>query len=102
MKLITFNIGESLRLPTYLTELSGLGTLASVLLSSAIVIAGLILLFLIIFAGFNMLSAQGDPQKFQQAQNILTYAVLGLILIIASYFIVRIVEQSLSINILNQ
>ncbi len=101
MQVIAFDIGSALGLPDYLTRLTGIGDLVSVFLSNAIVLAGVIFLFLIILAGISMLSAQGDPQKFQQAQNIITAAVLGFIIVIAAFLIVRLIERSLSINILD-
>lgn len=100
MNQLAFNIGEALGLPNYLRTLTGVGQLVGILLSNSIVVAGVIFLFLVVFAGIGMLSAQGDPQKFAQAQNIITAAIVGFILIIAAFFIVRLIEQSLSINIL--
>jgi len=97
---IGFNLGEALGIPSYLRELGGVGVLISTLYSNALVIAGIIFVGLLIFAGWGILTAQGDAQKFQQSQNIITFALVGFILIIAAYLIVRLIEKSLSLNIL--
>jgi len=44
-----------------------------------------------IWIGFNMLTADGDPEKFKQAQKALIYAVVGLALIPLAYVMVRLV-----------
>lgn len=44
-----------------------------------------------LWIGYNMLTAEGDPEKFKSAQKALTYAVMGLALIPLAYVIVRLV-----------
>ena len=102
MEKIAFNIGESFFGPSgsFLTQLTGVGTLASVLLSNAIIIAGIVLIFLLIFAGIQIVSGSGDPQKIDQAKQIITAGIIGFILVVAAFFIVRLVESSLGLSIL--
>lgn len=84
----------------FLRSLPGLGTLVSVFTSNAIVIAGVVFLFLLVFAGIRFISAGGDPQKIAQAWQVITYAIIGFIIVIASYLIVRVVEAVLGLSIL--
>ena len=44
----------------------------------------------LIFAGFTYISASGDSQKVEQAQKMMTYAIIGLVLAVAAYWITRI------------
>lgn len=44
-----------------------------------------------IWIGYNMLTAEGDPEKFKQAQKALIYAVIGLALIPLAYVMVKLV-----------
>ncbi len=101
MKEIAFNIGDSFfKTPGhFLTKLTGIGTLASILFSNAIVIAGIVLIILFIIAGIQMISGSGEPQKIEQARNIITAGIIGFILVIAAYYIVKLVELSLGINL---
>ena len=85
----------------FLTNITDLGRLVSIIASNAIIIAGIILLFLFVFAGIQMISGSGDPQKQQQAAQIMTAGVIGFILVVAAYFIVRIIEGSLGVRIFN-
>lgn len=57
----------------------------------AIGIAGGLALMLIVFSGFQIMTAQGDPQKLQAGRELLTSAISGLILIIFSMFLLRLI-----------
>lgn len=57
--------------------------------------------FAIIYGGFTYMTAGGDPTKIQKGNQIITYAVIGLILSVASYSIVRFfLQKVLEIDIL--
>lgn len=59
------------------------------ILGWAIGIGGGIAFLLILFAGFQIMTSQGDPKKLQAGQELLTSAIGGLILLIFSVFILR-------------
>lgn len=56
---------------------------------------GIIFLVLIIYAGYNWMTAQGDEEKVTLAKNTLTRAIIGLIIIVAAYAITYFVFSSL-------
>ena len=66
-------------------------------LSWAIGIAGGIAFLLIVFAGFQILTSTGNPERLKAGQELLTSAIMGLILIIFSVFILRFI----GVDILN-
>lgn len=84
----------------YLTTLTGLSELVSVLSSNLLVIAGVILIFAIVFAGISMISASGDPQAFARARNMLTAAIIGFVLVVSAWLIVGVVEFSSGVDII--
>ncbi len=102
MNKLAFSLGDAFLGPGthYLKQLTGVGSLASVLLSNAIVIAGIVLIFLIVISGIKIISGSGDPQKVADARLIITSGIIGFILVVSAYFIVRLVESSLGISIL--
>lgn len=61
--------------------------------------AGIILLFIIISSGFNMMMSKGDPKAMQVAQGKITTAVVGIIILFTSFFIVQLLLQFLGIGI---
>jgi ABC-type Na+ efflux pump permease subunit len=82
----------------------GEGTLAgkiSAILSNVIgiitLVAGLAFLFYFIIGATGLLSAGGDPQKAQKAQQQMLNAIIGLIITIAAYPILSLISQLLGI-----
>jgi len=61
------------------------------LIGRAIVIAGGIAFILIIFAGIQIMTAAGDPGKLQAGRELLSSAIAGLLLIILSIFLLRLI-----------
>lgn len=66
----------------------------------AIAAGGLIFFVQLIMAGFNLLTAAGDPAKIQSATKALTNSLTGLILVISTYFIAQIIEAIFGLQIL--
>ena|SRR3989344_5701295 len=67
------------------------------LLRWAMGIAGGVALLMIVFSAFIIMTSSGDPKKIQSGQQLLTAAISGLLLLIFSTFILRL----LGVNILN-
>ena len=61
------------------------------ILGWSIGIGGGIAFLLILYAGFQITTSQGDPKKLQAGQELLTSAISGLILLIFSVFILRVI-----------
>ena len=71
-----------------------IGDLVSSFLQAAIVIAGIIMVFLFIFGGISMIAGAGqsNPESVARGKKALTAALIGFILIFTSIWIVRIIE----------
>ncbi len=54
-------------------------------------LAGGLALLCIIYAAFQMQSSQGNPEKLKKAQEMITSCIMGLMLIIFSIFILRLI-----------
>ncbi len=57
----------------------------------AIGIGGGIAFLLIVFAGFQIMTSAGNPERLQAGKELLTSAIAGLILLVFSVFILRII-----------
>ena len=81
-------------------DLSGIGKMVSLFLNIAFILSGLILLFFFIMGGIGMISSAGqsDPQKSEQAKKTITSAVIGFVIVFASYWIVKLISQLLGIQ----
>lgn len=65
--------------------------LVNTLLPIAIGAGGGIAFLLIVYGGFRLATSQGDPKAVQDAREIITGAIVGLMIIILSVFILRLV-----------
>lgn len=54
-----------------------------------LVFAGIVALFFIIFSGIKFITSSGDPKQVEGARHTLTYAIIGLLVVLLSYFIVN-------------
>ncbi|MGA3291641.1 MAG: pilin [Candidatus Microgenomates bacterium] len=69
--------------------ISDSGSLLSFILKWAIGIGGGIAFLLMLYAGFMIMTASGDPERLKAGQELLTSAIAGLILLIFSIFILK-------------
>lgn len=78
----------------------GLNDISTLFLQSAIVVAGVVFLFLIVGAGFKIISSAGsnDPKSAGQGRQALTYALIGFFIIFGAYWIIRIIELMVGRN----
>lgn len=53
--------------------------------------AGIIAFFCILYAGYTLQTSAGNPEKIKKAQEMLTSCIIGLLLIIFSVFILRVI-----------
>lgn len=59
--------------------------------------AGIILLFMIISSGYQMMTSAGDPKKMQAAQGKLTTSIIGVLILFVSFFIVQLLFKFLNL-----
>lgn len=78
-------------------------SLISIIVKNAITVAGIIFLILLILGGFSfiMSAGSGDPKKAQQAQQTITAALIGFVVVFLSYAIVQLIQTVTGLQILN-
>ncbi|MFA6306518.1 MAG: hypothetical protein WCV70_01335 [Patescibacteria group bacterium] len=64
-----------------------LAEIVGIVIQAFLGLLGVIFLVLIIYAGFNWMTAQGEEEKVNKAKDTLQRAVIGLIITIAAYAI---------------
>jgi hypothetical protein len=79
---------------------SKIGDILSALLPYIFVIAGLTLFILLIIGGFGLLTSAGSPDKVKAAQGKITSAIVGFVIIFVAYWLMRILEIVLGLNLL--
>lgn len=67
--------------------------------TAALLFAGIVALFMIILGGIKFLTSGGDPKQVEGARNTLTWAIIGLILILLSFFILNLIGFITGVNL---
>lgn len=57
-------------------------------------VMGFLAVGMIIYGGFMLLTAQGDPAKIKRGKDVVTYSIIGVILVMLAYAIVNFVMNS--------
>lgn len=62
-------------------------------INGALLFSGVVALFFIILGGIKLMLSQGDPKQVEGARHTLTYAILGLVLILLSFLILNFISS---------
>lgn len=54
-------------------------------------LAGIVLFFVLIWGGYDFLLSQGNPEKIKSARAKITAGLIGFVLLVASYLIVKLI-----------
>lgn len=71
--------------------LDGLNIVFGGLIGALLALGAFILFFMIITSGFKYLTSGGDPKGAEGAKKTFTYAMGGLVLLAASFFILNLI-----------
>lgn len=102
MKHLTFKLNDYFLSPFGDQGVGGVGTapgrtisgVIMIIMNSAIGVAGIIMLFLLLGAGWTIISSQGNnPEGMKKATKTATSAIVGMIVVAFAYFIVQLIER---------
>lgn len=81
---------------------STFGDLVTVIVKNAYVLAGIITLLLLVFGGFTIImgAGSGDTKQIEQGRQAIVGAVIGLLVVVTSFWIVQIIELITGIKLL--
>lgn len=74
-------------------KLSDLEKIFENVVSVLLALGGFALLIMLLIGGFKYLTSGGDPKAVEGAKNTLTYAIGGVVLLAASYLILKLIEN---------
>ena len=81
-------------------KITTIATLMNVVLPILTTGAGLIFLVMALYGAFNLLTHGDNPEAVKKAYGIITYAVIGLLIVIGSFVAVRVIGNMLHVDIL--
>ena len=77
------------------------GALISGIVKNAFMLAGVISFILLLYGGFQVIVSAGDPKKTEQGRGAITGAVIGLLVVLGSFWIIQIIEVITGLHILS-
>jgi len=86
---------------TDVATISNLSCLFGKVVSYALGLAAIVLFVLLIMSGFKFITSGGDPKALEGAKKTLTYAIIGLIVILVSYLILVLIQTITGVNVTN-
>lgn len=72
------------------------------IVTAALIFAGVVALFFIIISGYKFLTSGGDPKQVDGARKTMMYAILGLILVLLSFAIVKFISITTGVDCINK
>ncbi len=93
---LAFEIGPGIFPPARFTTF---GQLTSDIVTILISVSAAISIIFIMIAGIKFVTSSGDEKKLASATSTLTYAIIGLVVTILAFMIVRILQYFLQSNV---
>lgn len=72
-----------------------LPTIIGTIINAFLGLLGVVLVIIIIFAGYKWMTAQGNSGQVDEAKKMITQAVIGMIILMAAYAITRFVLEAI-------
>lgn len=69
------------------------------IIQAVLAFSGIILFAMLVFGGFTFLFSGGDPKQVQKAQGTISNAIIGLVVVLASYLILKTIEVFTGVNV---
>lgn len=63
-----------------------------------LILSGTVALFFIIFGGIRFLTSGGDPKSIEAARKIITWAIIGLVVVLLSFGIVAFIAEATGVR----
>lgn len=76
------------------------GDLINNILPNVYAAAGVVIFFMFILGGFNVISSASDSHKMEEGKKIITFAIMGLLIVFGSYWIIQIIQVVTGLEIL--
>jgi hypothetical protein len=89
------NLANSVGQNAGIANNTSLTTILGRIINVALGFLGIVFLVLLLYAGFEWMTAQGDDAKVKKSRAMITQAVIGLIIVVAAFAISNFVLSSL-------
>lgn len=77
-------------------NVTDVNTIIGNVIKAALGVMGALMLLMIVWGGFSWLTAAGNPEKIKAGSNKILWAILGSIVVLASYMLLNVVLRALA------
>lgn len=81
-----------------IAKVGSVATLVNLILPILVLGASLGLLIMLLYGAFTILTAAGEKERMAKARKIISFSILGIIIILASFLLIRLINTILNIN----
>lgn len=72
------------------------------MISAFLGFAGITALAFIIYSGFKYITSEGDQKNIDEARKTLTFAIVGLVVVLISFFVINFISFFTGVDCINQ
>lgn len=81
-------------------KFASIGSLINLILPILMTGAGIACLFMLVLGGLNWIKAGDNPENLKKAKEYFTYAIVGLLIVVLSFVIVKLIGVIINRSIL--
>lgn len=93
-------LAQGTLVPTAITPINNIITVVRGIVQFILILAFVIAFIMLIVGGLRWILAGGDEKSVEKARNTITAALIGLVIVLVAYAIIRIVEVFFAVNII--
>lgn len=92
---------ETINIDTSIFSIRSIADLIRILVNLIMIVAGVLVFGFMLIGGIQYITSGGDKLHAQAARDKITYAIIGLIIIVAAYAVAKVMELVFGIKIFN-
>ncbi len=74
-----------------IARFSTISSFTNIIIPLMMILGGFMCLAMLLLGAYRYLSSQGNPEKISKAQGVIIYAVIGLLIIVSSFVLTKII-----------
>lgn len=82
-----------------IAKIECLECIVQIILNFAVRLAGIAVFVMLIIGGFKYLTSAGDPKTKEAAQKTITYAILGLALLLGGWLVLLFIKEFTGVDV---
>jgi hypothetical protein len=82
-----------------LSRFQSISSLLNILVPLLLSVGALLFLITLLYATFIIITAGGDPEKFKKAKTMFAYAIIGMLLLAASFLVTRLISFFFNVQV---